>query len=154
MLFVHTVEYSYKVQLEKHSGHAPLLKLLPSPDPDVQVHLLQNVVLNCDSPLPYWRLCRGTVSRRSVWWWSIIRAGLVCWRRTLDCPPYWTFFSRSMPSFRSSLSKHSTRACTMVNAVACTAGSNNNTSFSTKDQSMLHSLINFIKYTYVGYPDH
>lgn len=36
---MHTVEYSYKVQLDKHSAHSPLLKLLQSPDPDVQVSL-------------------------------------------------------------------------------------------------------------------
>lgn len=31
------MEYSYKVQLEKHSAHLPLVKLLQSADPDVQV---------------------------------------------------------------------------------------------------------------------
>ena len=32
-----TEEYSFKIELQKHSAHKPLLQLLQSPDPDVQV---------------------------------------------------------------------------------------------------------------------
>ena len=43
------VEYSYKVQLEKHNAHVPLLKLLQSPDADVQVRPILNHVQHAPS---------------------------------------------------------------------------------------------------------
>ena len=68
------VEYSFKVYLEKHSAHSPLLNLLQSTDPDVQVILLylHHIALLSVHVL----YSRETQSRHFPLWWSTIRVDL------------------------------------------------------------------------------